>query len=69
MVNPQVPHVFGHRSLAHEVKSHPIISTIPFSAQSGESSHSPFLGEALPRKGITVVAFFALRMGHTAGLT
>ena len=69
MANPQVPQVFGHRSLAHEVKSHPMISTIPFSAQSGESSHSPFLGEALLRKGVIEVVFSGLRTGHTAGLT
>ena len=66
--NPHVPQVFGHRSIAQGVKSQPIISTIPFSAQSGESSHSAFLVDAPPLVESTEVVegFFA---GHTAGLT
>ena len=66
--NPHVPQVFGHRSIAQGVKSHPIISTIPFSAQSGESSHSAFLVDASPLAKSTEVVE-GLLAGHTAGLT
>ena len=57
-------------SFAQSVKSQPIMSTMPFSSQSGESTHSPFLGDAPPLIGDTVVVvrgFFLA--GHTAGLT